>query len=115
MADGLAPVEYMLKVLRDETADPKDRAWAAEKAAPYVHARLAPLERTVEIELPSTATLEGIDQALDRIIAAMGSGQMSPSEGGSFISVIEARRRAIETSEVVKRIEALEAAQPKSR
>lgn len=34
----------MLQVLRDGSADPKDRMWAAEKAAPYVHARLASVE-----------------------------------------------------------------------
>ena len=43
---GLTPLEYMLGVLRDEGADPKDRMWAAEKAAPYVHAKLASVEHT---------------------------------------------------------------------
>lgn len=43
-ASGLAPLDYMLNILRDETADPKDRMWAAEKAAPYVHAKLASVE-----------------------------------------------------------------------
>ena len=33
LAAGITPVEYMLKILRDEEADAKDRAWAAEKAA----------------------------------------------------------------------------------
>lgn len=42
--EGLTPLEYMLSVLRDDMADPKDRMWAAEKAAPYVHARLASVE-----------------------------------------------------------------------
>lgn len=41
---GLTPLDYMLDVLRNEDADPKDRMWAAEKAAPYVHARLASVE-----------------------------------------------------------------------
>lgn len=43
-AEGITPLEYMLQVLRDGSADPKDRMWAAEKAAPYVHARLASVE-----------------------------------------------------------------------
>ncbi len=43
---GLTPLEYMLDVLRDEDADPKDRMWAAEKAAPYVHAKLASVEHS---------------------------------------------------------------------
>jgi hypothetical protein len=45
---GLTPLEYMLDVLRNEAADPKDRMWAAEKAAPYVHAKLASVEHKGE-------------------------------------------------------------------
>lgn len=44
--EGITPLEYMLSILRDETAEAKDRMWAAEKAAPYVHARLAAVEHT---------------------------------------------------------------------
>lgn len=108
VAEGISPVEYMLGIMRNGEADPKERAWAAEKAAPYVHPRPAPMERTVQIDLPDTSTPAGIDKALDAIIAAMGKGELSPSEGQSFISVIEARRKAIETSELLARIEALE-------
>ena len=43
-ASGLTPLDYMLTVLRDEDADKEDRMWAAEKAAPYVHAKLASVE-----------------------------------------------------------------------
>lgn len=42
--EGLMPLDYMLSVLRNDQADVKDRMWAAEKAAPYVHARLASVE-----------------------------------------------------------------------
>ena len=40
-ASGLTPLQHMLNILRDETASKQDRMWAAEKAAPYVHPRLA--------------------------------------------------------------------------
>jgi hypothetical protein len=43
---GLMPLDYMLTILRDEAADLKDRMWAAEKAAPYVHPKLANVEHT---------------------------------------------------------------------
>jgi hypothetical protein len=43
-AEGLTPLDYMLQVLRDETAEKADRMWAAEKAAPYVHPKLASVE-----------------------------------------------------------------------
>jgi hypothetical protein len=38
---GVTPLDYMLNVLQDETAAKEDRMWAAEKAAPYVHPKLA--------------------------------------------------------------------------
>lgn len=60
---GLTPLEYMLNVLRDETADVKDRMWAAEKAAPYVHAKLASVEHTGSIDV-TTQTKEQRDAAV---------------------------------------------------
>lgn len=109
LAAGDTPVEYMLQVMRDPDADQKRRDWAAEKLAPYLHSRPAQLERTVSIDLPATATVEGINAALDTIIQAMGGGKLSPAEGQSFMSVIETRRKAIETGDMLERIEALEA------
>jgi len=44
--EGLTPLEYMLQILRNEQADIKDRMWAAEKAAPYVHPKLANVEHS---------------------------------------------------------------------
>jgi hypothetical protein len=43
-ASGLTPLEYMLSVLRDQGAKAEDRMWAAEKAAPYVHPKLASVD-----------------------------------------------------------------------
>ena len=43
-AGGITPLEYMLNILRDDTAEPLQRSWAAEKAAPYCHSRLAPID-----------------------------------------------------------------------
>jgi hypothetical protein len=54
-AEGLTPLEYMLRVMRQETAheDPKVQAVretlafeAAKAAAPYMHPRLAAVEHT---------------------------------------------------------------------
>lgn len=46
MSEGLTPLEYMLGILRDVNAEPGRRDWAAEKAAPYVHPKLAAVEHT---------------------------------------------------------------------
>lgn len=43
---GLTPLDFMLSVLRDEGQSMENRCWAAEKAAPYVHAKLASVEHT---------------------------------------------------------------------
>ncbi len=43
--EGEMPLQYMLKVLRDPNTEPLQRAWAAEKAAPYCHPRLAPIDK----------------------------------------------------------------------
>lgn len=43
-AEGLTPLEYMLRVLRDESQEPAVRLDAANKAAPYVHAKLSSIE-----------------------------------------------------------------------
>ncbi len=40
----LLPVPYMLQVLNHPDSKPLERAWAAEKAAPYIHPRLAPVD-----------------------------------------------------------------------
>lgn len=45
-SDGLTPLEYMLTVLRDDSQEQDKRMWAAEKAAPYIHPRLAAVEHT---------------------------------------------------------------------
>jgi hypothetical protein len=38
---GPTPLDHMLKVMRDENAEPAKRLDAAKAAAPYVHPRLA--------------------------------------------------------------------------
>ena len=43
-ASGITPLDYMLKVLRDENADPHQRFEAAKSAAPYIHPKLANIQ-----------------------------------------------------------------------
>ena len=42
---GETPLDYMIRVMRDEDADMARRNWAAQAAAPYLHARLASVEQ----------------------------------------------------------------------
>ena len=43
-ASGLAPLDYLLAVMRDESNPTQVRLDAAKAAAPYVHPRLAAIE-----------------------------------------------------------------------
>lgn len=110
MSEGITPVEYMLLIMRDENADPKDRAWAAEKAAPYLHPRPAPLDNAIRIELSDTATLAGVDAAQAKVLQSVADGEITPLQGQSLSNLVEARRKAIETNELLVRLENLEEA-----
>jgi hypothetical protein len=39
-ASGETPLDYMLRIMRDETVDPERRDQMARSAAPYLHAKL---------------------------------------------------------------------------
>lgn len=47
VASGLTPLDYMLTLLRDEKRADDERFEAAKAAAPYVHAKLAAVDATV--------------------------------------------------------------------
>ena len=67
--------------------------------------------RPVVLDLPDTASVEGVTRAIAQIIQTAASGQITPSEAGDFCSLLEAQRRAIELSDIESRLARLEAAQ----
>ncbi len=69
--------------------------------------------RPIEIDLPPVETAEDITAAQGAVIAAMGTGQITPDDAGTIAAVLEAKRRAIETVELEKRIDILERARGK--
>jgi hypothetical protein len=66
---GLTPLDYMLSVLRDEAQDLSVRLDAANKAAPYVHAKLATIDhKNTDGSLkpaPTKVIVQGVDVASD--------------------------------------------------
>lgn len=58
---GLTPLAYMLNLLRDENTPVERRDWAAEKAAPYVHARLASIEAKHDVSDALADLLKAVD------------------------------------------------------
>ena len=66
-------------------------------------------ESPVTITLPDVKDAAGCDAAQAAILQAVASGELLPSQGEALSALVEHRRKAIETSELVRRIEALEA------
>jgi len=56
-ASGLTPLDYMLNILRDETIDVARRDWAADKAAPYIHPKLAATTLTGDPDNPVVVSI----------------------------------------------------------
>lgn len=80
------------------------------QAARMVLERLVPQrrERPVDIDLPDVSTIEGVNAAQAAILNAVAAGELLPGEGTALAGIVEQRRRAIETEDLEKRIEALE-------
>lgn len=75
----LMPLDYMLTIMRDDTALPARRDWAAEKSAPYVHPKLAAVEHSGPDGGPiEVATLSDADLAA----IATGRGVRTPAPKG---------------------------------
>ena len=49
-ASGETPLEYMLRIMRDEAAESTRRDDMAKAAAPYLHPRLSSVEHTGDTE-----------------------------------------------------------------
>ena len=57
-ASGLTPLDYMLKLLRDESLDRHERFEAAKSAAPYVHPKLANIAHGNDPDNPLNAVTD---------------------------------------------------------
>lgn len=62
-ASGLTPLDYMLSILRDEKQSQEDRFAAAEKAAPYCHAKLAAMTLSGDENAPLKHVFEWLNPA----------------------------------------------------
>ena len=71
--------------------------------------RLLPKGRAIRLDLP-LRTLEDLDQAGETVREALAEGTVTLDEVGGLTNLLEARRRLIETTELERRLAALEAA-----
>jgi hypothetical protein len=63
---------------------------------------------SVQLALPRTKTLAGVDLANERVLRAIQSGSITPAEGETVTKVLESRRKVIETVDLQTRVEKLE-------
>jgi hypothetical protein len=82
-------------------------------AARLVLERLVPTarEKPVSLDLPNTETAEGISNAQEAVLQAVANGELLPGEATTLATILENRRKALETQELEQRITALEAKQ----
>jgi hypothetical protein len=108
--------EMVLRLMAGDAEEVTRSVIAAAKAGDLAAARLVierlapPLrERPLSLPLPDTRTVAGVSEAQQAILEAVGGGEILPGEGTALASILEARRKALETVELEQRISALEA------
>jgi hypothetical protein len=81
------------------------------KAAEMILSRVWPARkgRAINLNLPPLEKPADIVAALGAVADAVAVGQISPDEAQAVAAVLETKRRAIETTDLEKRIETLEA------
>jgi hypothetical protein len=91
-ASGLTPLDFLLSVLRDETAPRAERMEAAARAAPYVHPRLAAIEHSGPIEVEEPLDFLRADTRGEGSAAA-AAGRDSGAEGSRESAGVAGWRR----------------------
>jgi hypothetical protein len=66
--------------------------------------------RSISLDLPLINDLEDVGKAQAEVLQAVSIGDITPNEGERIASIIEARRRSIETIDLEARICRLESA-----
>ena len=73
-----------------------DRIWPPRKGA------------RLQFTLPEVASAEDLPEAIAVINRQVAEGEISPNEGTLIVGLLEAQRKAIETSELAARVSSLE-------
>lgn len=105
-----------LDALADGEADDIARAMieAAKKgdttAGRMLLERIWPVRkgRGIAFDLPEVMKAEELPTAIATVTRQVADGDLSPDEGAAVVSLLEAQRKAIETSELAGRVAALE-------
>jgi hypothetical protein len=71
--------------------------------------RILPRERLIAIDLPSIVEASDAVDALGSIAQAVSEGKVTATEGAALASLMNSYARAVDTADLVARIDALEA------
>jgi len=103
------------KLMRDDAKEIVQAVVTAAKAGDMVAAkivldRISPARkgRPIHFELPEARTAEDISVALAAVVGAMANGKLTPDEAAMVASVLEVRRKSLETVELENRLRVLE-------
>jgi hypothetical protein len=64
--------------------------------------------RKVAFDLPTVGNADDLLLAFAVVVSAMASGELAPDEATAVVGVLEAKRKAIETVDIERRLAALE-------
>jgi hypothetical protein len=80
------------------------------RAADLVLSRIWPARksRPIALTLPAIQSASDVVEAVGAVADAVGAGEITPDEGQAVASILEAKRRAIETVDLEMRLSALE-------
>lgn len=81
-ASGATPLDYMLRVMRDDTISPDRRDDMAKASAPYVHPKLASVQHKGDPDNPIVPEVAPSDRELAKAIAFILAQGMKADGGG---------------------------------
>jgi hypothetical protein len=103
------------KLMRDDAKEIVQAVIVAAKAGDMVAAkivldRISPARkgRPIHFELPEARSVDNVAAALAAVVRAMADGELTPDEAALVASVLEMRRKSIETIELENRLRTLE-------
>ena len=94
-ASGMTPLDYMISVMRDETATRPERLEAAAKAAPYVHPRLSAIEYTAPAEPEEDVDLSELNAEERELLRRLLESVEARRRNGDYGQSISDRRRGL--------------------
>lgn len=107
--EGETPVEFGLRLMRDESFPPDLRIHGARIAAPYLHSKPLPESRFVSFEFPvEIGTCTDLLAVHASLIKATAEGEVALEEAREVSALLETHRRLVETVELEQRITRLE-------